>query len=173
MDATAVLVGPIVSAFELEGSRHFNAPAQVCAMQTRRRFLEVISLWPGGRCERGLVCQGWLSRFFPVVDSGAVDHRCRYSRLFCLWYIHSSALSSFFVTSCALSATNFYVDLGATPLTGEEFHLPKVTRVDKTLSVVTYAQGAWDLLDPVDSGFGSVSANELVNGTPPVFIFTL
>eukprot|EP00128_Syssomonas_multiformis_P017854 Colp12_sorted_trinity150504_noHs@7144 len=61
-----------------------------------------------------------------------------------------------------VSSSNEYVDLGATPLTGKEFHLPVITsKPDHTISITTYVQAFWDKLDGVDTAFTYTSASEL------------
>ncbi len=48
-----------------------------------------------------------------------------------------------------LAVSNNYVDLGANPLTGGEFHLPVITpnAGARSIGVTTYTQATWDLLD--------------------------
>jgi hypothetical protein len=55
------------------------------------------------------------------------------------------------------------VDLSSEPLTGGVFHLPNVTvdNATKTLTITTYTQASWSLLDAFDTGFDYTSAVEL------------
>jgi len=78
------------------------------------------------------------------------------------------------VDGWTLNVSNQYVDCQSTPLTGEEFHLPKITgdADTKTLSITTYSQGYWDdaqpswfdwkeIFDSFDTGFVATSAEEI------------
>jgi len=73
-----------------------------------------------------------------------------------------------------LAVSNEYVDVSATPLTGEEFHLPTITNdtTTKTIAITTYSQNYWDdatpswfdwkeIFDHFDTGFVSTSAEEI------------
>mmetsp|Transcript_45539 Transcript_45539/g.72021 ORF Transcript_45539/g.72021 Transcript_45539/m.72021 type:complete len:561 (-) Transcript_45539:253-1935(-) len=73
-----------------------------------------------------------------------------------------------------LSVSNEYVDVSSTPLTGAEFHLPKITNdtSTKTITITTYSQGSWDdakpswfawkeIFDKFDTGFIATSAEEI------------
>jgi hypothetical protein len=62
-----------------------------------------------------------------------------------------------------VEAVNTFVDLGGSPVTNEDFHLPNVTvnHATRVITVTTYTQSQWDLLDKEDTGFASTSASEL------------
>jgi hypothetical protein len=134
--STAVLLRPMIAAYELEGSRYFNAPAQIGGSEQ-------------SKCVKG---------------------GCPSSSL---WATHAQGVISA-VEGWSLNITNEYVDCKSTPLTGEEFHLPKITNNTDThtLSITTYSQGYWDdarpswfhwkeIFDSFDTGFVATSAEEI------------
>jgi len=133
---TAELVKPIIEAYELEGSRYFNAPAQI-----------------GGPEQSKCVKGGCPGRSF--------------------WATEAQEIISA-VHGWSMNITNEYVDCSSTPLTGEEFHLPKITNDTKTrtISITTYSQAYWDdarpswfhwkeIFDSFDTGFVATSAEEI------------
>jgi len=63
----------------------------------------------------------------------------------------------------SFESTNEFVDCSSTPLTGKEFHLPKITNdtTTKTVKTTTYSQCSWDTLDAGDTGFVYTSASEI------------
>jgi len=68
--------------------------------------------------------------------------------------------------SMALEVTNAFVKLGGSPVTGQDFHLPNLTRAEKKVTISTYSQCYWnDVLDEVledfDTGFTFTSAQEI------------
>jgi len=136
LQETATFVKPIIAAYEMEGGRYFNAPAQI-----------------GGPAEAKCVKGGCpsKSRWAPVAQE---------------------VISA--VAGWKLMVSNQYVDTRSTPLTGEEFHLPKVVGDAKaaTLSISTFSQAYWDdaqpswfawkeIFDTFDTGFIATSAEEL------------
>jgi len=134
--STAELVKPIIGAYELEGSRYFNAPAQIGGPEQ-------------GKCIKG-GCPG--SSTWATVAQGVISG----------------------VDDWSLNITNEYVDCSSTPLTGEEFHLPKITNNTEThtISITTYSQAFWDdaepswfhwkeIFDSFDTGFVATSAEEI------------
>jgi hypothetical protein len=134
--ATGDFVKPIIAAYEYEGARYINAPAQI-----------------GGPLEKTCVkggCEG-KSPWAPMAQE---------------------LISA--VEGWTLSVSNQYVDVSSTPLTGEEFHLPKITNDSstKTMTITTYSQNYWDdaqpswfdwkeIFDEFDTGFIATSAEEI------------
>jgi len=136
LEATAEFVKPLIAAYELEGSRYFNAPAQVGGSEE----------W---RCVKGGCpsASGWAPRAQEIISQ---------------------------VDGWKLNCSNQFVDTSSTPLTGAEFHLPKITgdAAAKSLSITTYTQAYWDdarpswfdwkeIFDTFDTGFVATSAEEL------------
>ena len=73
------------------------------------------------------------------------------------WAKHAQEVIGTNVTAgWSLSVVNNYVDLGANPLTGGEFHLPVITpnAGKRSIGVTTYTQATWDLLDDAGAAVG-------------------
>jgi hypothetical protein len=63
-------------------------------------------------------------------------------------------------------ASNAFVALGGSPVTGQDFHLPNVTQERDTLAITTYSQCYWndalhEVLEDFDTGFTFLSAAEI------------
>lgn len=113
---------PIIKAFELEGSIHFNRPDQT-------------------KCHRGYCSQGskWTVEAQKILSV-------------------ESLLNS---KNVSLNITNDFVILSSLPPLGDLFH-PKRNLKNNTLSISTYSQCSWDLIDEyVDAGFSPISASEI------------
>lgn len=137
LQSTADFAKPIIDAYELEGGRYFNAPAQYGGPEQSKCVK--------GGCPSKSPWAPTAQEVISAVDDG--------------WQ---------------LSVANQYVDCKSTPLTGEVFHLPKITNdsATKTISITTYTQGYWDdaqpswfdwkeIFDSFDTGFVATSAEEL------------
>mmetsp|Transcript_19201 Transcript_19201/g.44154 ORF Transcript_19201/g.44154 Transcript_19201/m.44154 type:complete len:531 (-) Transcript_19201:188-1780(-) len=120
----------IADAYEMEGSRRFNAPAQAGGPDEKS-------------CVRGLcpTSSAWAPTAQQVISQSAVpDYN--------------------------LKVTNAYVDLGGSPVTGKDFHLPNVTTSGKDMTITTYSGCYWndkldEIYDDLDTGFTFTSAQEI------------
>ena len=129
--STSDLLAPLIQAYELEGSRRFNAPHQIGG--------------PGQEaCVRG----------------GCSDHS--------EWAKMAQVLLSEDIPGHTLNVSNNYVELSATPVTGQEFHLPTISNSSgsSVISITTYSQGYWnDLIneafEDLDTALTFTSAQEI------------
>merc|ERR1719199_1497888 len=126
--AARTFFATVVDAFELEGSRRFNAPAQIGGPDEKR-------------CTRGLCPDRspWAPRAQELISE---------------------------VDGFKIRAKNAFAQLGGSPVTGQDFHLPNVTRDGDTLDITTYSQCYWndalhEVLDDFDTGFTFLSAEEI------------
>lgn len=120
--ATQAFLKPIIEAFELEGSIHFNRPNQ-------------------SKCHRGYCSEGsaWTIEAQKILSQENIVK----------------------ANNVTLNITNDYVILSSLPPLGDLFH-PKRSLKNGTLSISTYSQCTWDLLDKyLDGGFAPVSAREI------------
>jgi hypothetical protein len=132
---TVGLLDPIVKAYELEGSRRFNAPDQVGG--------------PGEKqCVRGLcpTSSPWAPKAQQLISAPSLKKAD---------------------PKVTLDVDNAYVMLGGSPVTGQDFHLPVVTKPsDKAIKIMTYSQCYWndkllEVLEDFDTGFTFTSAQEI------------
>jgi hypothetical protein len=90
------------------------------------------------------------------------------------WAPEAQRVISGGIDGWSLSVTNEFVELSSTPLTGGDFHLPRITNDTKmkTISITTYSQSYWDdakpswfdwkeVFDKFDTGFVATSALEI------------
>jgi hypothetical protein len=103
----------------------------------------------------------------PAQVGGAEEKRC--TRGLCPdhspWAPRAQELISQ-VDGLKLKVSNSFVALGGSPVTGQDFHLPNVTRERDTLKITTYSQCYWndalhEVLEDFDTGFTFLSAEEI------------
>jgi hypothetical protein len=132
---TVGLLDPIVKAYELEGSRRFNAPAQFGGPDEKQ-------------CIRGLCPSSspWAPKAQQLISESALKEAD---------------------PKVSLDVGNAYVLLSGSPVTGQDFHLPNVTKTsENVIRITTYSQCYWndkidEVLEDFDTGFTFTSAQEI------------
>jgi len=139
VEKSATFFAPIVAAYELEGSRFFNMPAQFGGPQESRCVK--------GKCPKGDDRSDW-----------------RIGTSHSPWALEGQKTNSDIGVPLAL--TNQFVMAAGSPATGQSFHLPNVTNVNGILHIPTYSECHWnsgldDLMDSFDTGASPTSAREI------------